>query len=78
MIICYLLHSATQHREPENPHGTSGSETIWIPILVGALVLFAIVVLSIVIYKRKFILLNVKATLSCVYISINVSVILIV
>nr|XP_022307661.1 uncharacterized protein LOC111113661 [Crassostrea virginica] len=44
---------ATQHREPENPHGTSGSETIWIPILVGALVLFAIFVLAIVKYKRS-------------------------
>nr|XP_022304809.1 uncharacterized protein LOC111111912 isoform X1 [Crassostrea virginica] len=44
---------ATQHREPENPHGTSGSETIWIPILVGALVLFAIFVLAIVKYKRR-------------------------
>nr|XP_022342708.1 uncharacterized protein LOC111136263 isoform X4 [Crassostrea virginica] len=44
---------ATQPTEPENPHGSSGSETIWIPILVGTLVLFAIFVLSIVIYKRR-------------------------
>ena len=66
-IICYLLHRATQPTEPENPHGSSGSETIWIPILVGTLVLFAIFVLSIVIYKRKFILLNLKPILSCVF-----------
>ena len=44
-----MLNSAT----PRSTEGSKESDIIWIPSLLGALVLCAIFLLSIVIYRRK-------------------------
>ncbi|XP_078310486.1 uncharacterized protein LOC111133220 isoform X2 [Crassostrea virginica] len=50
---CFLAQPLCKSATPRNTEGRNGSDIIWIPSLFGALVLCAIFILSIVIYRRK-------------------------
>lgn len=50
---CFLAEQSCESATPRSTEERNGSDIIWIPSLLGALVLCAIFILTIVIYRRK-------------------------